>query len=364
MNKSPNIQLKPGDTIGILGGGQLGRMLSMAAARLGLKTIVLEPGVDCPAAQTCNRHIVADYDEPTALAELANCCELVTYEFENIPQGAVQFIEENLPLFPDSKALEKSQDRLVEKNFLRDNGINTAQFHEVNTLEDLLEHAGRGTFNGILKTRRFGYDGKGQVRITEETSTDQLKDAWENVQKAPSILEEFVNFNSEISVIAARGHNGEVQCFDPAENVHKDGILHSSTLPASVSSKTVEEAQHLSSKILTALNYVGVIGVEFFVGKGGQLIANEIAPRVHNSGHWTEAACAINQFEQHIRAISGMKLGDTARHSDCEMINLIGDDILQTDMLLNEKNLHLHLYGKADVKKGRKMGHFTRLVTK
>lgn len=362
MKRAEAKKLKSGDTIGILGGGQLGRMLSVAASRLGLKTIVLEPGIDCPAAQTCNRHIVAEYDEPTALGELVNNCDVITYEFENIPQSAVLYLEEHIALLPNADALEKSQDRLVEKQFLKSCGIETAPFADITSFEALVEEAGKPDFNGILKTRRMGYDGKGQVRISAKTSKEELKAAWQSVKQVPCVLEGFVNFEREISVIAARGLDGEIACYDPAENVHKNGILHTSTLPANISDKIAKEAKAVAAKILTKLNYVGVMGVEFFVGKDGTLIVNEIAPRVHNSGHWTEAACAINQFEQHIRAISGMKLGDTKRHSDCVMENLTGDDVERMDALLNQPNTHIHLYGKAEVKKGRKMGHFTRLL--
>lgn len=367
-NSKPTLQspLKPGDTIGILGGGQLGRMLSIAAARLGLKTIVLEPNINCPAAQTCNRHIVADYDEPTALGELVNSCNVITYEFENIPTSAVQYLEEKLPLLPNSAALEKSHDRLTEKNFLNEIGIETAPYFAVNSLEELQSVVMSSEFQqnlaGILKTRRLGYDGKGQARVHGTDSPAQLKEAWEATGKVPCVLEGFVNFIREISIIAARDIEGNIECYDPAENIHRDGILHTSTLPAKVNDKIIQTAKTIASKILSELDYVGVMGVEFFVTGDGALIVNEIAPRVHNSGHWTEAACAINQFEQHIRAISGMKLGSPERHFDCVMENLIGKDVEKVDALLIEPNVHIHLYGKTDVKKGRKMGHFTRIL--
>lgn len=357
--------LKPGDTIGILGGGQLGRMLAIAASKLGLRTIVLEPNIDCPAAQTCNRHIIAEYDEPTALGELANSCQAVTYEFENIPASTVQYLEEHVALLPNSVALEKSQDRLIEKNFLNDIGIETAPFYEVNSLEDLstivMTEAFQQNMAGILKTRRLGYDGKGQARIHGTDSPAQLKEAWEATGKVPCVLEGFVNFIREISVIAARDIQGNVECYDPAENIHRDGILHTSTVPAKVSDEVVLNAKSIAAKILSSLDYVGVMGVEFFVTGEGTLIVNEFAPRIHNSGHWTEAACTINQFEQHIRAISGMQLGNPKRHSDCVMENLIGNDVDKLDSLLAEPNIQIHLYGKNDAKKGRKMGHFTRI---
>lgn len=357
--------LKPGDTIGILGGGQLGRMLGTAASRLGLKTIVLEPTVDCPAAQTCNRHIIAEYDEPTALGELVNLCQAVTYEFENIPTSAVQYLEQHVALLPNSNALEKSQDRLIEKNFLNNIGIQTAPFFEVNSLEELqtvvMSQEFQQNLAGILKTRRLGYDGKGQARIHGTDSPKQLEEAWASTGKVACVLEGFVNFIREVSVIAARDINGNIQCYDPAENIHRDGILHTSTVPAKISDATIENAKTIAGKILAELDYVGVMGVEFFVTGEGSLIVNEFAPRVHNSGHWTEAACVINQFEQHIRAISGLPLGDTKRHSDCVMENLIGKDVEKLDDLLGEPNIKIHLYGKNNAKKGRKMGHFTRI---
>ena len=361
MKKIAPRTLAPGDTIGILGGGQLGRMLAIAAARLGLKTIVLEPGKQCPAAQTCNRHIVAAYDDNAALGELAQNCAVVTYEFENIPNIAVQFLEAKIPLLPNTFALEKSQDRLSEKKFLNEIGIATAPFAAINAAEDLVHEAGKPGFAGILKTRRLGYDGKGQTKISDKDSAESLVKAWQAVGRQPCVLETFINFNKEISVIAARSIKGEIVCFDPAQNVHRDGILHTSTVPAEISDKTLRRAGDIAAEILNALDYVGVIGVEFFVLDDGELLVNEIAPRVHNSGHWTEAACAVSQFEQHIRAISGWPLGDGKRHSNCVMENLIGDDIKRFAALLREPELHLHLYGKAEVNPGRKMGHFTRL---
>lgn len=357
--------LKPGDTIGILGGGQLGRMLGMAASKLGLRTIVLEPNVDCPAAQTCNRHIIAEYDEPTALGELVNTCAAVTYEFENIPASAVQYLEEHVALLPNSNALEKSQDRLTEKNFLNNIGIQTAPYYEVNSLEELqsvvMSQEFQQNMAGILKTRRLGYDGKGQARVHGSDSKAQLQEAWQTTGKVDCVLEGFVNFIREISVIAARDINGNVECFDPAENIHRDGILHTSTVPAKISDALVENAKSIAATILSELDYVGVMGVEFFVTGEGSLIVNEFAPRVHNSGHWTEAACTISQFEQHIRAVSGMPLGDPSRHSNCVMENLIGDDVDKLASLLGQPNIQIHLYGKSDAKKGRKMGHFTRI---
>jgi 5-(carboxyamino)imidazole ribonucleotide synthase len=354
--------LAPGATIGIIGGGQLGRMLAMAAARLGYRTIILEPQPDCPAAQVANRQIQAAYDDRAALAELAAECAVVTYEFENVPVDAAKFLAGTAAVHPPAQALEVAQDRLVEKTFLNGIGISTADFRPVDDDAQLTAALAAFGGNGILKTRRMGYDGKGQRLFRNSTeSADGTVAAMGGV---PLILESFVAFEREISVIAARGANGAVAAYDPAENVHRGGILHTSTVPALIRPDTAVAAIGAASAILEALDYVGVIGVEFFVLPDGALLVNEIAPRVHNSGHWTEAACAVSQFEQHIRAVAGLPLGDPHRHSDCVMENLIGDDVLEVGALLTVPDLVLHLYGKTEARPGRKMGHFTRLKPK
>lgn len=352
--------LAPGATVGIIGGGQLGRMLAVAAARLGYRTIVLEPQADCPAAQVANRHIVGAYDDPAALAQLARASDVVTYEFENVPVEAVGVLVSDVPVLPPPAALEAAQDRLTEKNFLAGLGLATAPFRAVESLDDL--NAGIVAFGGagILKTRRLGYDGKGQARIAPDRP-GSAETAWAGLGGRPLILEGVVDFRAEISVVAARGAGGGMAAYDPAANIHRDGILHSSTVPAGILAEIAGSARAAAFAILDALLYVGVIGVEFFVTRDGRLLVNEIAPRVHNSGHWTEAACAVSQFEQHIRAVCGLPLGDTARHSDCVMENLIGDEIDRAPALLAEPGLVLHLYGKAEARPGRKMGHFTRL---
>lgn len=356
--------LYPGDTIGILGGGQLGRMLSMAAARLGLQVIILDPQPECPASQVASLQIRAAYDNEDALAELASRCAVVTYEFENVPASAAHFLEDRVALFPGSAALENSQDRLVEKNFLNDAGAVTAPFHAIASLEDLLNRTGSTGFDGILKTRRLGYDGKGQARIRPGMNRDALETAWKEIGAVPAILEGFVPFEAEMSVIAARGRDGRIIAFDPARNVHRDGILRTSTVPAGITQETAARAIAVTGRILEAMDYVGVIGVEFFVLPGGGLLVNEMAPRVHNSGHWTEAACAVSQFEQHVRAIAGWPLADPARHSDCEMTNLIGSDVTRLPELLGQPSTVIHLYGKAEARPGRKMGHVTVLGTR
>ncbi|AZO18345.1 5-(carboxyamino)imidazole ribonucleotide synthase [Mesorhizobium sp. M2A.F.Ca.ET.043.05.1.1] len=355
------MSLAPGSTIGIIGGGQLGRMLAMAAARLGYRIVVLEPQADCPAAQVANRQIVAAYDDPKALAELAAASAVVTYEFENVPVAAARTLAATVPVYPPARALEVAQDRVTEKSFLNSIGIPTAEFCPVDNDDQLTEALRTFNGSGVLKTRRMGYDGKGQ-RVFRNMETGGFAGTCEAMGNVPLILESLVAFEREISVIAARGLDGTIAAYDPAENVHREGILRSSTLPAAIGPQTATAAKDAAAKILSALDYVGVIGVEFFVLADGSLLANELAPRVHNSGHWTEAACVISQFEQHIRAVAGLPLGSPERHADCVMENLIGDDMLKVPALLAEPNLMLHLYGKAESRPGRKMGHFTRLI--
>ncbi|SEL15111.1 5-(carboxyamino)imidazole ribonucleotide synthase [Xaviernesmea oryzae] len=346
-------------TIGIIGGGQLGRMLAMAAARLSLKVVILEPDANCPAAQVANRVIVAPYDDEAALDALAEACDVVTYEFENVPLIAATRLARRLPVYPPPKALEVSQDRLVEKRFLNGCGLDTARYHAIDSLEAL--QAGLEDFggHGILKTRRFGYDGKGQLVLKPEGL--DIEAAFAELGGVPLILESFVPFIREISIIAARSIDGAISAFDPAENIHRDGILSTSRVPANVDVAIMQAARSAAASILTALDYVGVIGVEFFVLASGKLAVNEIAPRVHNSGHWTEAACLVSQFEQHMRAVAGLPLGQTRRHSDCLMHNLIGDDIDRVPDWLATPDALLHLYGKDEARPGRKMGHVTVL---
>ena len=351
--------LAPGSTIGILGGGQLGRMLSVAAARLGFQTHIVEPGAHPPAAHVATHTTTAAYEDHAALTAFANSVDVVTYEFENVPAEALDLIESLCPIRPNRRALSVSQDRLTEKTFLQDLGIATAPFADITSVEDLTQAIATIGTPSILKTRRFGYDGKGQVRLSAETDPAQ---ALADLNNAPAILEGFVPFTKEVSVIAARGLTGDIACFDPGENVHRDGILHTTNVPASLTASQRTDAILLAAKILNALDYVGVLGVELFITPQA-LIVNEIAPRVHNSGHWTQNGCAIDQFEQHIRAVAGWPLGDGKRHSDVEMENLIGHDVDRIPELAKEPNTAIHLYGKADTKPGRKMGHINRIKT-
>jgi len=344
-------------TIGILGGGQLGRMLSMAAARLGIKTHIFEPSENPPAGDVAHRVFTAPYQDHSALRDFANSVDVVTYEFENIPAEAIDIIENITPVLPRRNALATSQDRIIEKLFLQEIGVAVAPFAKVDTLEDLTKAIDKIGTPSILKTRRFGYDGKGQVMIKSDTLAH---DAFAALKGSAAVLEGFVDFEREVSVIAARNSKGDISCFDPGENVHINGILHTTTVPAKLSHSSQTDAILLAARILNALDYIGVMGVELFV-TGDGLVVNEIAPRVHNSGHWTQNACVIDQFEQHIRALAGLPLGDGQRHSDAEMTNLIGKDILQPEIY---DNCALHLYGKAQVKEGRKMGHFNRISPK
>ena len=350
--------LPVGATIGILGGGQLGRMLSVAASRLGFKTHIFEPGENPPAGHVADQITTAPYDDEAALTAFANTVDVITYEFENIPTAALDTLEALRPIHPNRRALATSQDRLTEKEFLQSLGLNTAPFATVDTLDDLTGAIKTIGTPAILKTRRFGYDGKGQARIM---SPDEAVNAHADMAGAPSLLEGFVDFSHEVSVIAARGQAGDIACFDPGENVHINGILHTTTVPANLTNAQATDAIFLAARILNALEYVGVMGVELFVTPHG-LIVNEFAPRVHNSGHWTQNGCVIDQFEQHIRAVAGWPLGDGKRHSDITMQNLIGDDMNQIATLAAEPNTALHLYGKADVKPGRKMGHINKII--
>jgi len=349
--------LPSGSTIGILGGGQLGRMLAMAAARLGYRTHIFEPGA-APAADVAHDWTQAPYDDAEALARFAAACDVITYEFENIPAPALDILSADTPLFPSRRALEVSQDRLTEKTFLKDIGLRVAPFAAVSAADDLPGALAETGVPAILKTRRFGYDGKGQARVMAEA---EAEDALASLQGAPAIAEGFIDFSMEISVIAARAQDGSVSAFDPGQNVHRDGILATTTVPAPIPASLRTDAVLLASRILTELNYAGVMGVELFVTPTG-LVVNEIAPRVHNSGHWTQAGCAVDQFEQHIRAVTGWPLGNGERHANVVMENLIGDDVDRAPALAAEPGVQVHLYGKAETRPGRKMGHVNRVT--
>lgn len=349
--------LPAGAVIGILGGGQLGRMLAVAAARLGYRCHIYapEPG---PAAEVSAQATVAGYGDTAALGDFAAAVDVVTYEFENVPAAALDVLGAAVPVYPPRAALAASQDRLDEKEFLTGLGLVTAPFAAVGGAAELEAALAVTGLPAIFKTRRLGYDGKGQMRVT---SGEAAAAALETLAPAPVIAEGVVAFSREISVIAARGQDGSVVAYDPGENVHEDGILRQTTVPAAVSASRRADAVLIAGRILNALDYVGVLGVELFVAADG-LVVNEIAPRVHNSGHWTQNACAVDQFEQHIRAVAGWPLGDGRRHADVVMENLIGAEVVEAPRLASDPSVAVHLYGKGEARPGRKMGHVNRVT--
>ena len=349
--------LKAGATIGILGGGQLGRMLGSAAAALGFDVSIYCPEEDCPAARVAARHTIGAYTDTGALLAWAATCEAITYEFENVPvEAAEALIAAGVLVRPGAKALEVSQDRLVEKSFLRDCGVQTADFAQIDTASDIAAPIERCGGKGILKTRRDGYDGKGQARLE---LGDDYAAAHKALKHAPSILEAMVPFELEVSVIVARDGAGESVCFDIPRNEHINGILKRSVVPSDLPDDVAARACEAAKALADALDYVGVLALEFFVLGDGTLLANEFAPRVHNSGHWTPEACATGQFEQHMRAVAGWPLGPVTRYHDVEMLNLLGEEALVPPEVLAADGV-LTLYGKRDAKPGRKMGHLVR----
>lgn len=350
--------LAPGGTIGIIGGGQLGRMAALAAARLGYRVHVFTPEADSPTEQVAAAATVAAYDDLAALEAFARAVDVVTFEFENIPAQSVRLLTSLVPVRPSWKVLEVAQDRIHEKRFFNDIGIATAPWAEVNSeadLRDALQRIGRPA---VLKTTRLGYDGKGQVKIGPATD---LAQAWAGMAGAPAVLEGFIDFAGEISVIVARGLDGQCVAFDPAWNVHTNHILDTTTVPAPVSAPLAQRAVQVAVDAAEALDLIGLLAVEMFVTKAGDVLVNEMAPRPHNSGHWTMDACVTDQFEQFIRAVCGLPPGSTERHSDAVMTNLIGSDVERWLDFLKEPGAKLHLYGKAEARSGRKMGHVTRL---
>jgi 5-(carboxyamino)imidazole ribonucleotide synthase len=356
------VKLKPGDTIGILGGGQLGRMLAMAAARLGLRCQIFSPDPESPAFDVVLNATCAEYADVEALELFAGDVDVITYEFENVPASAALVLAARRPVLPDRKILETTQDRLAEKDFVTRLGIGTADYADVSTAAALREAIARIGLPAVIKTRRFGYDGKGQTIIREG---DDLARIWTELGTKSAILEAFIPFEREISVIAARSADGTVECFDVTENEHRDHILKISRAPAAIPEAVADEARAIAGKIATALDYVGVLAVEMFVlahGSGAKVLVNEIAPRVHNSGHWTLDGASISQFEQHIRAIAGWPLGRPLRHGAVTMTNLIGDEVNDFEQWLTVPGATVHLYGKGTPRPGRKMGHVTEVT--
>jgi len=356
----PELPLPPGSTLGILGGGQLGRMLSQAASRLGFDVVILDPQPDSPAARVSRAQITAPYDDPDALQALGRLCDVVTFEFENVPAASVETLAEAGALVaPGPTALAVAQDRVDEKTYLNAVGAPTVAFAAVTTLDDLTAAIERLGLPALLKTRREGYDGKGQVWIRDAADAEAAFDA---IGRRPAVLEAAAAFQRELSVIAARGHDGVVAVYPLGENIHANGVLKTTLAPAAVDAQTQRRAEEIAAAVLDGLDYVGVMGIELFDMGDGVLLVNEVAPRVHNTGHWTQDGCVCDQFEQHIRAIVGWPLGPTDAHARVEMTNLLGDEVEQWRALAAEPDARLHLYGKHEARAGRKMAHVNRVL--
>ncbi len=356
------MSLAPGAVIGIIGGGQLGRMSAMAAARLGYATHIFSPEVFGPAAQVAAHNTVADYTDQAALRRFAEAVDVVTFEFENIPAESLALLASLRPVRPGPEILRISQDRLLEKQFLNDAGITTAPWAAVHDEAGLAGAVAELGLSSVLKTTRLTYDGKGQAMLR---APEDLEAAFAGLAPKPLVLEGFVDFAAEISVMVARGVNGEVVAFDAVENRHKHHILDLTYAPAPLPLDLLEEAGAIARAVAEKLELVGVLGVEMFVTASGGLLVNEIAPRPHNSGHWTIDACGCSQFEMHIRAVAGLPLPPAVRHSDAVMKNLVGpEDMALWPAILATPGLIPHHYGKGEARPGRKMGHFTRLFPK
>jgi 5-(carboxyamino)imidazole ribonucleotide synthase len=351
--------LAPGATIGILGGGQLGRMTALAAARLGYRCHVFVDEPDSPAAQVCGAATVAEFADREALERFAGAVDIITFEFENIPAAAVRRVATLKPVLPRPEILEIAQDRLCEKEFLRSIDVETAAYRGVSDPAALLYAMRDFGYPAVLKTVRLGYDGKGQVTLTSEFKAE---DAWRRMGGETGILESFVDFVCEISVIVARGANGTWATYPPVENQHVNHVLDTTIAPARLPAETATRAETIARHVAEKLDLVGVLAVEMFVTESGAVLVNEIAPRPHNSGHWTIDACFTSQFEQLVRAICGLPLGSVEHHSGAVMKNLLGGGVAEWRDALNDPLAKLHLYGKTEMQPGRKMGHVTRLI--
>jgi len=351
--------LAPGSVIGILGGGQLGRMLAVAGAELGFDVHIYDPEPDCPASRVAARSWAAPWTDAGAVQGFADRCDAITFEFENIPVEAVAIASRVSTLRPGARSLELTQDRIVEKNFINEAGVSTVPFAPVDSLASLEEALAETGLPAVLKTRRFGYDGKGQAWIR---SLDEAETAWRAIGEQPAILEGAAAFRRELSIVSARAVDGHVQSYPLVENIHEDGILKRTLAPAiNISKQTQARADDIARLLGDGLDHIGVFAVELFELEDGELLVNEIAPRVHNTGHWTSDACPCGQFEQHMRSVAGWPLGEVSPHSSAQMINLIGDDVEDWAELAQDANSRLHLYGKRQARDGRKMGHVTRL---
>lgn len=349
--------IPPGACIGILGGGQLGRMTAIAAAEMGYRCLILEPQEGCPASHVAE-HIAGSYEDEAVLARFANACDVVTLEFENVPVAALRYLEDRVPVRPGSQALRIAQDRILEKQALNDAGIGTAPWAEVTDEANLIEAIEQIGVPAVLKTARFGYDGKGQAML--KPGDDPLK-AWQDLGGVRCILEGFVDFDCEISVITARSATGKIRAFPVVMNEHRNHILYKTYAPADLPSATAKAAEDIADKAIEALDLTGLLAVEMFACRDGSVLVNEVAPRPHNSGHWSVDACITSQFQQLVRAVCGLPLGNTEILRPAEMTNLLGDEIDDWKSFLAEPNAYLHLYGKTEAKPGRKMGHVTRL---
>ncbi len=353
----------PGATLGMLGGGQLGRMFVHAATSMGYRVNVLDPNATSPAGEVAQLHLQANYDDKRVLDAMAQECSVITTEFENVPADVLKYLEATALVCPNSKAVETAQSRLKEKNFAQSLNISCAEFHQVNCEQDIQNAFEKITEEQILKTTTLGYDGKGQVVVK---TADEAIQAWKNLNQVECILEQRINLKSEISVVIARSTENVISFFPVAENVHRDGILFTSTVPANINTDLQELAKANTQKIAEKLNYFGILAVEYFVDQNDHLYFNEMAPRTHNSGHYTLDACYTSQFEQQVRAICGLPLGNSQAHSAVTMVNVLGDlwhgGTPDWCKILESENVKLHLYGKREARVGRKMGHYNVLA--
>ncbi len=350
----------PGSTIGVLGGGQLGRMLCTAARSMGYRMVVFDPDPDSPAGRIANRHICAQYTDHAALDQLAAECDVITTEFENIPADSLRYLAASTPVCPDADVLEIAQHRVREKRFAQQAGLQPANFAVIENVGDIDAVIERIGAPAILKSATLGYDGKGQMVVD---SAQQVHEAFLAMGEVECVLEQKIDIETEISVIVARNAVGDAGCFPPAENVHANGILHTSAVPARVSQDIADQAREQAVALANRLQYVGVLAVEFFISTRGELLFNEMAPRPHNSGHYSQDACATSQFEQQVRMICGLPVGDTRLLSPVVMVNLLGE-LWDPDWMaiLQHPQIKLHLYGKKQPRPGRKMGHFNVLA--
>jgi 5-(carboxyamino)imidazole ribonucleotide synthase len=357
----------PNSTIGMLGGGQLGRMFVSAAHNLGYRVIVLEPDPYSPAGLIADEHIITAYDDPYAMAALVQQCAVITTEFENIPAQILETLSASCPVHPSAACVEKAQDRKVEKAFILSCGLLPVPYGSISTYSEIAPAVNKINFPAIMKTARFGYDGKGQARVS---SLEEVQQAYNNFERQPCVLEQMIDLKCEISVILARNETGQSHCFPVAENIHIDGILHQSIVPARVDNDIMQAATVAAKRIADKMGYIGVLAVEFFISQKDELLVNEIAPRTHNSGHYSMDACITSQFEQQVRAICGLPFADSRLLSPVVMTNMLGDlwdlsletPTLNTTPILNSGSSKLHLYAKRAARAGRKMGHFNTLA--